>query len=526
MDAREERAESSLPPMPDVEVDGWIEELPDGPVAIDRRLMRELAPRLASYELTFGRMLSTFFAARGWRVLGFASEKQYAVERLGMSRSSVHGLMTLAKRAVHLEKVGDALHEGKIGSVAASLIARVATPDTEEAWIERAAQRTHKHFEQEVVAAERIARMMRLEEPPGPPSVDEIEVVLALERDMRCGAYARRAFGLAREDDARDDLDGRVAAAPESMSAEMARRALAVQESLRTLVLLAREGTDSLTPEQAEAACTGCTEPEGPLPTIDLEEDVVWFAGVPSDETTEGSSEPDFPMFGAAHPAGDRAGFEASESVVQMFGPAEPAAGASSEAGESVVQMFGPADPVARCERTSGAESAAAEGAGVDVAASEDARREMLRRWGVVTLRVRAPEETILHYRMLKAAYERAGMGGSFARFLVVSFWSSWAEVLGRTNRCEEILRRDGYECTCPVCGRPAAPGSHHLRYRSHGGGDEAWNQTSPCSFCHIEGEHGGRLRVRGEAPDLLTWLIGRNPILEVRGRERRLLAA
>ena len=83
--------------------------------------------------------------------------------------------------------------------------------------------------------------MMRLEEPPGPPSVDEIEIVLALERDMRCGAYARRAFGLAREDDARDDLDGRVAAAPESMSAEMARGALRVQESLRTLVLLARE---------------------------------------------------------------------------------------------------------------------------------------------------------------------------------------------------------------------------------------------------------------------------------------------
>ena len=89
-----------------------IEELPDEAVAIDRRLVRELAPRLASYDLTFGRMLARFFPARGWRVLGFASETQYARERLGMSRSSVHGLMTLAKRAVHLAKVGDALHEG------------------------------------------------------------------------------------------------------------------------------------------------------------------------------------------------------------------------------------------------------------------------------------------------------------------------------------------------------------------------------------------------------------------------------
>ncbi len=152
-------------------------------------------------------------------------------------------------------------------------------------------------------------------------------------------------------------------------------------------------------------------------------------------------------------------------------------------------------------------------------------RRGMLRRWGVVTLRIRAEEETILHYRMLKAAFERAGLGGSFARFLVASFWVSWGPVLGRTNRCEDILRRDGYDCTCPVCGRQAGPGSHHLVYRSHGGGDEDWNQTSPCPFCHLDGEHGGRLKVRGKAPDL-TWLIGRTPIIEVRGRERRQLAA
>jgi hypothetical protein len=36
---------------------------------------------------------------------------------------------------------------------------------------------------------------------------------------------------------------------------------------------------------------------------------------------------------------------------------------------------------------------------------------------------------------------------------------------------------------------------------------------------------HGGRLQVTGEAPDLV-WLIGRTPIMEVRGRERMLLAA
>ncbi len=124
---------------------------------------------------------------------------------------------------------------------------------------------------------------------------------------------------------------------------------------------------------------------------------------------------------------------------------------------------------------------------------------------------------------MLKAAHERAGIGGSFVSFLVAAFWSSWADVLGRTNACEAILRRDGYDCTSPVCSRPSAPGSHHVQYRSHGGGEEKRNKTSPCEVCHLDGEHGGRLRIRGHAPDL-TWIIGRTPIMEVRGRERRLL--
>ncbi len=279
MDAREQGAESSLPPMPEVEVDDVIEELPSGPLAIDRRLMRELAPRLASYDLSFGRALAKFFAVRGWKVLGFASEKQYAVERLGMSRSAAYARMRLAKRAVHLEKVGDALHSGKIGSEAASLILRVATPDTEEAWIDRAARRTHKHFKQEVVAAERIAKMMHLGNPPGPPSTDEIDIVLALDRDMKCGAYARRAVGMEREDDAPQYLDRALSRAPESLPAEMAREAMAVQENLRSLILLAREQAGALSAEHAEAACTGVTEPEGPLPTIDLEADVVWGKG-------------------------------------------------------------------------------------------------------------------------------------------------------------------------------------------------------------------------------------------------------
>lgn len=50
-------------------------------------------------------------------------------------------------------------------------------------------------------------------------------------------------------------------------------------------------------------------------------------------------------------------------------------------------------------------------------------------------------------------------------------------------------------------------------------------NLTSPCPWCHLDGVHLGRIRVTGEAPGELVWTIGRTPIMEVRGREKRLAA-
>ncbi len=282
MERREAAAEPALPAGLEETIPAAIEELPSDARGIDRRIVRELAPRLASSDLAFGRQLAKFYRARGWHVLGFASEAQYARERLGMSRSAVYARITLAKRAAHLTEVGDALHEGRIGHEAATLIARVATPDTEAAWIERAGHRTHKHLKEEVTAAEQIARMMHLDDAPGPPSAEEIAIVQALERDMKCGAYARRAFGIERADDAPALLDRALGSAPESLPADMARTALGVQEGLRSLIHRARERAGELSAEEAESACTGTVAPEGPLPVIDLEDDIVWAKGVPA----------------------------------------------------------------------------------------------------------------------------------------------------------------------------------------------------------------------------------------------------
>jgi hypothetical protein len=88
-------------------------------------------------------------------------------------------------------------------------------------------------------------------------------------------------------------------------------------------------------------------------------------------------------------------------------------------------------------------------------------------------------------------------------------FIETWKEVLKERNTPAKRARdRDRGWCTVPGCSRPAA-NSHHIRFRSHGGGDELPNRTSLCLAHHLHGVHKGYVRVSGRAPDQLRWVLG-----------------
>ncbi|HSN83599.1 MAG TPA: HNH endonuclease signature motif containing protein, partial [Polyangiales bacterium] len=142
---------------------------------------------------------------------------------------------------------------------------------------------------------------------------------------------------------------------------------------------------------------------------------------------------------------------------------------------------------------------------------------------GKLTLRLRVRGDVWLHYRQLERLHQRRCPGESFLEFLCASFWQTWVPTLGVSDQWESIYRRDRYRCTSPVCHQRNVT-LHHVRYRAHGGTDEPENLTSPCAFCHLEGEHGGRLQILppGSNP---SWVLGRRPIMRVEGRERALLA-
>ncbi len=116
-------------------------------------VVRGLSRALANHELELSRRILSLHRADGWRRLGYASETQYARERLGMSRSSMAARRALALRLEKLPMVAHALGAGQIGVEAALQVVRVATPTTQVAWVARAQQRTIKHLREEVAAA-------------------------------------------------------------------------------------------------------------------------------------------------------------------------------------------------------------------------------------------------------------------------------------------------------------------------------------------------------------------------------------
>lgn len=156
--------------------------------ALDRHIVT-LSRRLAVRDLDLGRAAELVRPGRGWRQLGFASEAHYAREGLGISMSSLKQKRALARRLLKLPRLARALSDGHIGSVAAALVARVATPSTEGQWVERARQRTVKHLREEVALIER-ALLQHPGQPGLPPRPDTVDAALALEGAIASGRHS------------------------------------------------------------------------------------------------------------------------------------------------------------------------------------------------------------------------------------------------------------------------------------------------------------------------------------------------
>jgi len=401
-------------------------------VVLDRQV-RSLCGALARHELELSRLVLRSHRAGGWRRLGYATEAQYARERLGLSRSSLAARRALALRLEKLPRVAAALGNRDIGVEAALQLVRIATAKTEAAWIERATQRTIKHLREEVAAARVAVRLAGDIDCP-PPEDSEIAEFQTLEQAVVSGRFAPPL----------------VPGAPENANSP---------ENSRS-----PRGNDS--PPSHDSPPSKDSPPNGSSPR------------------TSGSAPPP----GAARRL-DEAGAEPSRPWFTMLG--------------SLASWL-------------------ARGLQMPAAAPREMASRACSVAGRVTLRLRMSRETYAWWRSLEAQARRwLPRGMSWLRFLCVSFWQAWRPLPGTQVAYGHIYVRDRFRCTSPVCNRRDVT-PHHIQFRSAGGSDEDQNITSPCTWCHLQGVHGGRIRVSGTA-DQLRWEFGpRNaPSLVVQGRER-----
>jgi hypothetical protein len=365
-------------------------------ILLDREV-RSLSSALARHELVLSQHVLRFHRVEGWRGLGYATETQYARERLGMSRSGFAARRALALRLERLPRVAAALGAAQIGVEAALQLVRIATPKTEAAWVERASRRTIKHLREEVAAALVAVRLAGERDCP-PPEDSEMTAFQTLERVVVSGRFGQPQVV--------EDVAGPLGAG-------------------------ASVGGRTLVEPRSESRSAWC---------VMLGSMRSWLAG------------------------GLQMAAAAPRSVKARVGSAA----------------------------------------------------------GRVALRLRVSRDTFAWWHGLEAEARRwLPRGMSWLRFLCLSLWESWRHLLGANVAYGHIYMRDRFRCTSPVCNRRDVT-PHHIQFRSAGGSDEAENLTSPCSWCHLLGVHGGRIRARGTA-EHLRWELGpRNaPCLIVNGRER-----
>jgi hypothetical protein len=362
---------------------------------------RALCDALARNELEVSRLVLSFHRADGWRRLGYASETQYARERLGISVSSLLARRSLAFRLEKLPAIAAALGSGQIGVEAALQLVRVATEQSEAAWLERARRRTIKHLKEEVAAALTAVRWSG-ERECLPPQEAEMAEFHALEQAVVSGRFQQL---------------------------------------------------------QADAGAHGGN----------------WAAAVDA--------------------------------------AAEPATGPRRAWRVMLASL-------AACLTGRFQTSAAPPATGVSPAGST--RSPSSGGSGRVTVTLRVARATRCWWRELEAQARRwLPCKVSWLRFACSSLWRAWQHLLGADVAYGRIYVRDRHRCASPVCNRRDVT-PHHLRFRSAGGTDDDDNVVSVCSWCHLHGIHGGRIRASGPAAHI-HWELGaaRSPCLVVDGRER-----
>ena len=96
-----------------------------------------------------------------YRDLGFASMEIYARQGLGFSPGRTRQFLALSRNLRRMPHLRDAVTEGRLGWTKAQEVARVVTPDTEKAWVDKAVNLSREDLRKEMTMARTRAKQRR-----------------------------------------------------------------------------------------------------------------------------------------------------------------------------------------------------------------------------------------------------------------------------------------------------------------------------------------------------------------------------
>ncbi len=116
---------------------------------------------------------------------------------------------------------------------------------------------------------------------------------------------------------------------------------------------------------------------------------------------------------------------------------------------------------------------------------------------GKVPLRISLRDDLARFWRTLEGIHQKVDPETSFVWFLCESVERAWRGAHGGQVAYQDVYLRDRFRCANPTCSRRDVT-PHHIKFRSHGGGEERSNLISLCTVCHLDLVHGSRIKVLG----------------------------
>ena len=128
-------------------------------------------------------------ARRLYRDLGYASMRQYATCALGFSRTRAADFIRLAARLDELPRIRDSIAAGELGYTKARELVKVASPDTEQHWLDAATSASRRDLEARVKRVQQRAQRRRKARTAAQPELMPTEA--AARANPEPGATAR-----------------------------------------------------------------------------------------------------------------------------------------------------------------------------------------------------------------------------------------------------------------------------------------------------------------------------------------------